>query len=229
MLLGETAELRFVEKPAGLPVFPPHADPEGDCVLARLLAACPEQASDFPRGFEGGIAHRLDTLTGGFVVVAKTPAALARLRADWTTLRKVYELRSCGVVSFRETVVTAPIANHARRADRVVVQRWARERHRGQWLDAETRLCRLSDGLWQAEIHTGVRHQVRAHAAFAGLPLDGDVLYGGAPGTAHLMLVGIQGAGWSFDYRESVTPNDDDKVPAPAPAPVAVPRPAPKL
>lgn len=199
MLLGETAELRFVDKPAGLPVFPPHADPDGDCVLARLLAACPDQAGDFPRGFEGGIAHRLDTLTGGFVVAARTPAALARLRGDWTTLRKVYELRSGGLVPFDETVVTAPIANHARRADRVVVQRWARERHRGKWLEASTRLRRLFGGLWQAEIHTGVRHQVRAHAAFAGLPLDGDALYGGATGTPHLRHVAIHGAAWSFE------------------------------
>ena len=198
MLLGETAELRFVDKPVGLPVFPPHADSQGDCVLARLLVAFPDQSGAFPPGFEGGIAHRLDTLTGGFVVVAKTPAVLSRLRAEWTTLRKVYELRSSGAVAFRETVVTAPIANHARRADRVVVQRWPQERHRGKWLTAETWLSRLGDGLWQAEIHTGVRHQVRAHAAFAGLPLDGDELYGGGPGMPHLRHVGIHRAGWSF-------------------------------
>ena len=35
-------------------------------------------------------------------------------------------------------------------------------------------------------------------SAFAGLPLDGDELYGGGPGMPHLRHVGIHGAGWSF-------------------------------
>lgn len=198
MLLGETADLRFVAKPAGLPVFPPHADAAGDCVLARLLAAFPDQAGAFPAGFEGGIAHRLDTLTSGFVVVARTPAALARVRAAWPALRKVYRFRSAGEPGFTERTVTAPIAHHARRADRVVVQRWPQERHRGPWLPAWTRLRALGGGWWEAEIRTGVRHQVRAHAAFAGVPLEGDALYGGGPGTPTLVHVAIVGAEWRF-------------------------------
>ncbi|MBM4369052.1 MAG: RNA pseudouridine synthase, partial [Deltaproteobacteria bacterium] len=86
MILGETADLRFVDKPAGLPVFPPHADPEGDCVLRRFTAIITPPPG-FPRGFEGGIAHRLDNLTSGFLVVAKAPEALARVRAEWGQLR----------------------------------------------------------------------------------------------------------------------------------------------
>lgn len=199
MLLGETAGLRFVAKPAGIPVFPPHADPEGDCVLRRLLEAFPGQDGAFPAGFEGGIAHRLDTLTSGFVVVAKTPEALAHVRDEWPTLRKFYRFRSLGVVEFAETTVNAPIAHHARRADRVVVQRWPRERHRGAWLPAWTRLRALGEGWWEAEIRTGVRHQVRAHAAFAGVPLAGDALYGGGEGAPVLVHVAIVGATWRFD------------------------------
>ena len=57
-------------KPAGLTVFPPHADPEGDCVLGRLLADDPARAElAWPTGFEGGIAHRLDRSTSGALVV----------------------------------------------------------------------------------------------------------------------------------------------------------------
>lgn len=205
VLLGETADLRFVAKPPGLPCFPPHAHPEGDSLLARLATAGLAGAGEFPPGFEGGIAHRLDTLTSGFVVVARSPDALAAVRAEWPTLRKFYRFRSAGVVDFEEREVTAPIANHARRADRVVVQRWARERHRGHWLPAYTRLRRLAPPWWEAEIRTGVRHQVRAHAAFAGLPLDGDAIYGGAEGTPVLVHVAILGPRWSFRLPEATT------------------------
>lgn len=205
MLLGETATLRFVDKPAGVPVFPPHADPDGDCVLRRLLAAFPEQgAPGFPEGFAGGIAHRLDTLTSGFLVVARTPDALARLRAAWPSLRKLYHLRSSADVDFDDRVVDAPIGNHARRTERVVVQRWARERHRGRWLPAWTHFRRVQGSLWSAEIRTGVRHQVRAHAAFVGLPLDGDVLYGGRPDTTPVLRhVAIEGEGLRFALPEA--------------------------
>ena len=198
MILGETADLAFVAKPDGLPVFPPHADPAGDCVLARLLVLRPEQNQPFPAGFSGGIAHRLDTLTSGFVVVAKSPEGLARLRAEWPRLRKFYRFRSSAPAEFHDRVVDAPIAHHARRPDRVVVQRWARERHRGPGQPAWTRLRALGEGWWEAEIRTGVRHQVRAHAAFAGVPLDGDARYGGSEGAPVLVHVRIEGPGWSF-------------------------------
>lgn len=203
VLLGETPTLRFFDKPAGLPCFPPHAEPDGDCLLARVAAAFPEARAAFPLGFEGGLAHRLDTLTSGIVVVARSPEALAQVREEWGRLRKLYHFVSSAPVAFDERVVTAPIANHARRADRVVVQRWPQERHRGKWLPAWTRLRRRAGPAWEAEIRTGVRHQVRAHAAFAGVPLDGDPLYGGAPGTPALRHVAVLGERWSFTLPEA--------------------------
>ena len=194
MLIAENASLRFVWKPAGIPVFPPHKTPNGDCLLARLLAEYPEQNQDFPEGFAGGIAHRLDTLTSGMVVVAKNPASLEVVRGQWPRLAKFYRFQSTGRVSFDELVVNEPIAHHPRRADRVVV---GAGYHRGKWREAWTRLRRLGDGWWEAEIHTGVLHQVRAHAGHAGIPLVGDVLYGGGSGTPVLVHVGIVGADWA--------------------------------
>ncbi len=205
MLLGETADLRFVAKPAGVPCFPPHGNPDGDSLFSRLHREGLLGEGVFPPGFEGGIAHRLDTLTTGFVVVAKTPGGLAEVREEWPTLRKFYRFQSNSPVAFDERELTEPIANHARRADRVVVQRWPRERHRGHWLEAFTRLRRLDAPWWEAEIRTGVRHQVRAHAAFAGLPLDGDELYGGAPGVPVLVHVAIVGIRWCFRLPEATT------------------------
>ena len=66
LIIAETPDLIWLEKPAGIPVFRPHKDPAGDCLLARLLTARPEHDDSFPDGFEGGILHRLDVSTSGF-------------------------------------------------------------------------------------------------------------------------------------------------------------------
>lgn len=202
-VLAEDAAHLYLLKPAGVPVFPPHDEPAGDCLLRRLLAARPEAgATAWPAGFEAGLAHRLDTATSGIVVAARSPEALVRLRAEFAAgaLRKFYVFTSAGMVDFTERLVTAPIAHHPHRRDRMVCP-WPdrpspdHTPHRGKWYPAWTRLTRRGVA-WQAEMHTGVTHQVRVHAAFAGLPLIGDRLYGGAPGEFRLHHLRIVGDGW---------------------------------
>ena len=85
-VLAQDAPWRFVNKPAGLPVFPPHADPSGDCVLRRLEAQGCLGPGPWPQGFEGGLAHRLDTATSGLVAFAPDPEALATLRHPRTVM-----------------------------------------------------------------------------------------------------------------------------------------------
>lgn len=193
----------YLFKPSGLPVFPPHDTPDGDCLLARLLPFLPAEGwQDWPAGFEGGIAHRLDTVTSGVVVAARTAGALARLRTEFSaaSLRKFYVFHSASSVSFTERLVVAPVAHHASKKDRMICA-WPdrptpdHTPHRGKWYPAWTNLTRRGP-MWQAEIRTGVMHQVRVHAAFAKLPLTGDRLYGGAPGAFRLHHLRIVGDGW---------------------------------
>lgn len=184
-----------LSKPAGLPVFPPHSDPEGDCLLARLLRAEPAQADHaWPSGFGGGLAHRLDVATSGQVIAATSPAQLQALRARFAAgvLHKHYLLLSWRDVPWQEHTLQQPIAHDRRRRTRMVVQRGRDTPHRGRWYPAWTRLRRAGRvvgedqplSAWTAEIHTGVTHQIRVHAAFAGLALAGDHLYGGGVPTS---------------------------------------------
>ena len=206
----------YLLKPAGLPVFPPHDDPGGQCLLARVSAEV--GPGPWPAGFEGGIAHRLDTATSGVVVAARTPADLVRLREAFAagTLRKFYLFDTRAPVDFTERLVTVPIAHHPTRRDRMICPRTAepeRTPHRGKWYPAWTKLTRRG-ALWQAEIHTGVMHQVRIHAAFAGLPLSGDDLYGGAPGRFVLHHMRIVGPDWRSPLVELPDPRGAPVPPA---------------
>lgn len=138
---------------------------------------------DWPPGFEAGIAHRLDVPTSGALWLADTPAELSHMRSHFASgaLTKVYRFRAARDVPWNEHRVDYPIAHDKRRKRRMVVQRGKTTPHRGKWYPAHTEFRRLKHDLWQATITTGVMHQIRVHAAFVGIPLAGDRLYGGGP------------------------------------------------
>ena len=179
---------RTLSKPAGVPCFPPHAEPGGDCVLARLLAADPARADQpWPDGFAGGIAHRLDVSTSGALLVADDPTELAAIRDAFAAgaLTKTYRFVAARDVPWHAHTCDLPLAHDRRHARRMVVQRGASTPHRGRWYPAHTAFRRIDGALWEAVITTGVMHQIRVHAAFVGLPLAGDRLYGGGPTPEH--------------------------------------------
>lgn len=186
-----------VDKPSGLTVFPLHSDPTAPCVLSRLLDDEPwRRGIDWPEGFAGGIAHRLDRHTSGAVLVADSVAELVAIREAFASraFTKTYRLLSDGDVPWSDNRCERPIAHARRNRRRMVVQRGPRTAHRGRWYPADTRFRRLDGPLWEATIVTGVMHQIRVHAAFVGLVLRGDTLYGGGPGERFwLHHVGLSG------------------------------------
>lgn len=186
-MLAESAELLVVYKPAGLPVFPPHSDPDGPAVHRWLRSRVVDGLS-WPEGFDLGIAHRLDIPTSGQVLVARSPAVLARLREAFSAkrLEKRYRFLTAHAPSWERHIVTHRLAHDRKRRSRMTFERGRSTPHRGRWLDAETRFERVGPGpagttLWSAWMRTGVMHQIRVHAASCGLALAGDRLYGGAP------------------------------------------------
>lgn len=165
-------------------MFPLASAPDADCLLRRLLADEPWRADvPWPDGFAGGIAHRLDNATSGAVAVARDPEALRHLRALFASrsLTKRYLLWTARSVPWDEHVCERPIAHARGHRGRMVVQRGQSTPHRGRWQEARTAFRRVSVHVFEARMRTGVRHQIRLHAAFLGIALAGDRRYGGGP------------------------------------------------
>lgn len=192
-------------KPAGVPVFPRSDAPAAPCVLGALLADEPwREAIAWPPGFEGGICHRLDNATSGALLIADHLDALAAARAQFAAgaLRKRYLLLAARTPAWADNRCDLSIAHDPRRKSRMVVQRGPNTPHRGKWYPAHTAFRRLDGPLLAAEITTGVTHQIRVHAAFLGVPLAGDPVYGGGPRPPgatdavpfHLHHLGLRGA-----------------------------------
>lgn len=127
------------------------------------------------------IIHRLDKETSGVMVYAKSRAANRALTGQFTrhSVGKKYLLMTDRPVRQAEFQVVSALV-------RAGTRYLSRPLHAGAER-AETRFrvleTRHGRSLVEAVPVTGRTHQIRVHAAASGLPVLGDVLYGGTPGS----------------------------------------------
>jgi len=191
VVAAEDGGFLYLHKPSGLPVFDLHSG-EGSSLKEQLLKGRPEQAlpddgACWPEGFDAGIVHRLDGWTSGLVIAARSLAALQQARELFANrqLVKHYFFLSDRCVAWNEHCIEHALAHDRRKRSKMTWQRGKSTPHRGRWYEASTRLARLGEQapglfLWRATMSSGVMHQIRVHAASAGLSLLGDQLYGGS-------------------------------------------------
>lgn len=174
-VLFEDNHLLVVDKPAGLLS---QSAAQGDDHLVRRVADDLKRRFAKPGNVYVGLVHRLDRMTSGVMVLAKTSKAADRLSQQIRERRfdKRYLALVSGVTPSAATLVddlvsdergSAVAANHrsARRSE----LSYARLDHTGSPMPAS---------LLEVRLGTGRKHQIRVQLAHAGHPLIGDRRYG---------------------------------------------------
>ncbi len=170
-LIRKDSAILVINKPAGLPVLPDGWERDSDFLVKQLEA-------EYGKIW---VVHRLDKITGGVMVFARTPEAhrALSLQFEGHQSEKVYHAIAVGLPDWNEKV-----ARHPLRINVGHKHRTAADSRNGK--PSETRfevLNRFAEYvLLEARPMTGRTHQIRVHAYAFGHPLLGDVLYG-APET----------------------------------------------
>ena len=170
-VLHEDDHLLVLNKPAGVVVHPTYKHAGG-----TLMDALRWHARAWPAGRRPSLVGRLDKLTSGLLVVAKSPAVHAALQRELASNRseKDYLAVVYGRVNAARGAIDLGLGfdgnDRRRMAHRPAPAFPARRRSCG-WR------ARGGLSLLRCQLVTGRRHQIRVHLAARGWPIVGDPVY----------------------------------------------------
>ncbi len=135
-----------------------------------------EQKAPAMKEYRGGIVHRLDRLTSGVMILAKTPDAQAWLQKQFSQrkTKKTYIAVTVGEPDNDEAIIDMPIERNPKKPQTF------RTSARGK--SAVTAYKVIKNGpkfsLLELRPTTGRTHQLRVHLQKIGHPILGDPIYG---------------------------------------------------
>ena len=181
----------LVDKPAGLPVLPDGWEEDAP-YLAKILEG------QFGRVW---IVHRLDKVTSGVMVFARTVEVHRALNAQFEKheAEKVYHALAIGSPKWNEKTAKHPLRVNVGHRHRTMV-----DDRKGKPAETIFKVLERHPDmvLLEARPMTGRTHQIRVHAYALGFPLLGDRLYS-APETDLIARPALHACSLSFRHPDS--------------------------
>ena len=172
-ILYEDNHLIVARKPVGILS---QEDITGDIDMLTLLKQYLKDKYQKPGNVYLGLVHRLDRMTGGVMVFARTSKAASRLNEQIKAgefIKKYYAITN-GIVP-SEGVFTDYLIK-----DEKEVKSYVGNKNNGKLASLSYKLVKTIDNtsLVNIKLETGRHHQIRVQFSHRGYPLLGDSLYG---------------------------------------------------
>ena len=190
IILYSDTQLFVVNKPAGVPVLPDGWEPDAPYLVKQL-------EEQFGRLW---VVHRLDKVTSGVMVFARTAEAHRSLSLLFETraVHKSYHAVVVGNPKWDEHTARHPLRINVGHSHRTAV-----DHSKGKPSETAFRVLEHFDGyaLLAAVPHTGRTHQIRVHLSALGFPILADSLYG-APSTDMIARPALHAHSLEFKFGE---------------------------
>ena len=181
-ILYEDNHLIVCVKPVGILSQEDHTkDPDMLSILKEYL----KEKYNKPGNVYLGLVMRLDRMTSGIMVFAKTSKAASRLSE---------QIRNGEVLKKYLAIINGKINNYGTLKDYLIkdeklVKSFVTTKENGKLAVLDYKLLNYNNDLSVVEVllHTGRHHQIRVQFSNLGHPLYGDKLYGGN-GNSHMHL-----------------------------------------
>ena len=174
-ILYEDNHLLVVDKPAGMLSQSAEAGDDNLVVAAQRYL---KERYGKPGNVYVGLVHRLDRMTSGTMVLAKTSKAAERLSRAFREHKvdKRYLAVVAGVTAPAQTLVDALLSDE--QGSRVVVGHADAKRAELHYRRHSSSTSPIASSLLEVELGTGRKHQIRVQLASRGHALIGDRRYG---------------------------------------------------
>ena len=173
-VLYEDNHIIVVEKPVNVLS---QGDNTGDISLLDMVKEYVKEKYNKPGNVYLGLVHRLDRMTSGIMVFAKTSKAASRLNEQIKNneFEKRYYCIVEGLLNKKGT-----LENYLYKDEKLVKSFVTNDKTKGKLakLEYEAQIVGENESLVDVLLITGRHHQIRVQFSYIGHPLKGDTLYG---------------------------------------------------